>query len=281
MENPHYQLVVAFLKSHPDDAADVLESQSIDDSVTLINALPDNLATSVLMRTLPTYASSLCAAIEAKEAAKLLAPIGVTQIAVILRFTASTVRDALLGALPFETAAACRLLLSYSQNTVGAWMMPQMIMLAEECNVTQALARLSMESTAVDIDAIYVVSRDLKLCGMVNMPVLLRASGEEIISTLMSNQTYAISGRASLNSVQHHAGWTYRDTLPVVNRHHQLIGMLRHVDLRKGLDIHQHSAKETSASNDAPLVDLYHSYGGVLVNLFNVFNDIAGNVKNN
>ncbi len=268
------RFATAFLQAHPDAAADVLELQTPDVNASLLSHLPLDLACSTLATMLPLHAARVLKQLEHKPAARILAELKANQIAGILRYVDLQTGDSWLKHLPFDQSTACRLLLNYSTTMVGGWMVPQVMMLATECTAGEALQRIPQEDSRIDTDAIYIVNRELIPQGVISVFNLLKAKSETPLGRMMDRKTFAISGRASLISVKGHDGWNHRDTLPVLNRRHQLIGMLRHVDLRKGLE---RDVSHGDVANSAiPVTDIYKTYSNVLVALFNVLNDVTG-----
>lgn len=275
--NPDFQLALAFIKTHPDDAAGMLETLPPGDVIGWFPALSQSQAGSMLIRMMPSHAATLCSMMQTQFSVELLSNANIDRIVAILRFINGSQRESILTALPLETSATCRLLLGYTQDSVGAWMNPQIIMLPAESSAAETLARLASESININSGIIHIVDHDLKLLGIVEIAALLHASGGKPVLELADRTHASISGRASLTSVQHHPGWKQRDILTIVNRHHQPIGILRHADLRKGLE---RGGRDEADAGEAPLpVSLYRTYGGVLIALLNVLNDISGGFR--
>lgn len=277
MQETQLQYTSEFIRLHPEAAADILELLPSSSVADLLSRLPQPQAGTLLANMLPLHAARALLQMESKPVIRMIAGLQSSQIAGILRYVDTQTAHVWLKEMPLDVSTACRLLLNYSATTVGAWMIPRVMMLSTGCTAGEALTRISQEDTKVDTDAIYVIDREKVPKGVVSVFNLLKAKKDLPLHSLMDRQTYAISGRASLASVRRHDGWNYFDTLPVLNRHRQLIGMLRHTDLRKGLE------KDISSSNkikgQLPIADLYNTYRRVLVALFDVINDVTG--KNN
>lgn len=278
MKNPDLQLALAFIETHPDDAAGILELLPPGDVIGLLLAVSQPQANSMLIRMLPAHAARLCTMMQARLASALLATANINRIVAILRFINGPSRESLLTALPLETSAACRFLLGYTQDNVGAWMNPQIIMLSSECVVADAMARLSSVPATADSSIIHIVDRDLQLQGIMDISLLLHADSDKPVMELADRADIAVSGRASLASVQHHPAWGRRDILTVINRFHQPVGILHHADLRRGLE---RGGRDESviAVDEISAVSLYRTYGNILVALLNVLNDISGGLR--
>lgn len=233
-----YELNVAktFIQTHVDAAARELEGQPAEAARLLIEALPATQAHRILMHMLPPYAARLCCLLPIKLAASLLAGGDANHVVAILRCMPSAKRKTLLKVMPDKIAALCLLLLSYSEDTVGARMTADIVMLPRSISVGSALKRLADNHGVSDSDAIPLVDEQTHLVGLVSVRTLLNAHDDLLIESLIDSTRPALSSRASLASVAGHEGWRRYDTLVVLNRHKQLIGLLRHVDLRRGLE---------------------------------------------
>ncbi|WP_250657032.1 magnesium transporter MgtE N-terminal domain-containing protein [Alkalimarinus coralli] len=258
-----------FIRTHVDAAARELEGLPVEAARELLEALPATQAHRILMHMLPPYAARLCAQLPIKLAASLLAGGDANHVVAILRCMPSAKRKTLLKVMPDKIAALCLLLLSYSKDTVGAWMTADIVMLPRSITVASALRRLADSHGLSDSDSIPLVDGDTHLVGLVSVRTLLNAKDDSCIDQLIDETRPALSSRASLRSVLDHAGWQRYDTLVVLNRYKQLIGILRHVDLRRGLE------QPTADIHPDPVADVVSDsaqvYVSVLAGILNLF----------
>jgi magnesium transporter len=219
---------------------------------------------------LPSYVARLCAYWSLDSAAGLFADFNASSTAAILRCISKPKRDDLLKALPERHAALCRLLLSYSDDSVGAWMSADIALLPPNCLVDEALQRFTLEDSSVLGDAMLLVDNKNCLIGQVFLRSLLRAKGKSLVSHLRQDAPPALSSRTSLAAAARHGGWQHYDTLPVLNRDKQLIGLLRHVDLRRSLE--QFGETSRGVSQDDLLGEMGEAYRGTLIALLGLLN---------
>jgi len=274
MADNRTDLALAFLHSHPPSAAKILEQQPMVDVAAFLHHVPYTYAAPVLERMLPQYTARLCRHLEPTIAAGFLSRMEISLATVVLRHADKSVRQSLLALLPEKTAIACKLLLNYAEDQVGAWMSVHVAMLPVDSTVKNALERLATDAEFVDGDAVYVVDREGNLHGLLHVSRLLRAAPEISITALMQKNSFVIAGRTSLTSAENHAGWTSTDTLPVINRNHRLIGALRHADLRKGIEQAATHIKPTHGSD--PLNTIFEVYGGSWLALFSTVGGLIG-----
>lgn len=277
MANKHIDLALAFLQKQPSAAAAVLEQQPIEDVITFIKDVPHTHAALVLEKMLPQYTARICNALEPHVSAGFLSEMRMSLAAAIMRHSNHETRAHLLELLPEKTKIACALLLNYSEDTAGAWMVANIITLPSDCSAQEALSRIAAEHEVLDTDDVYVVDRERQLKGIVNISKLLRAQPKAAITTLMDKNPCKLSGRTSLISVSQNDVWTRKDTVAIINRNQQLVGILRHVDLRKGLDETASNMAQSNASG--PLAELCSTYATSLLALFGAVGSVAGTKK--
>ncbi len=273
MTNHKIDLALAFLKSQPGSAAAVLEHQPADYVSEFLKAVPYTHAAAVLRKMLPQYAARICNNLDPAVFASFLSAMDVSLVAAIMRHSDKEQNKKILELLPARTKIACKLLLNYAEDAVGAWMVANISTLPDDCTVEEALSRLTSEHAVVNSDAVHVVDRERKLQGLVNVVNLLRTSSNTPITKIMGKKCDAISGRTALISAANHTVWAHQDTVAVTNRNNQMVGVLRHADLRKGLD--NTSSTITKSSGSDPFTGIYEVYGSSLLALFSTISDAA------
>lgn len=271
MTNHKMDLALTFLQSQPGSAAAVLEQQPVDYVSEFLKNVPYTHAAAVLRKMLPQYTARICKNLDSAVAASFLSEMEVSLVAEIMRHSDKGQNTKILELLPHRTRIACMLLLNYAEDAVGAWMVANISTLPDDCTVEEALSRLKSDHTVVDSDAVHVVDRERKLQGLVKVVNLLRTSSNTPITKVMNIKCDAISGRTALVSAAKLEVWAHQDTVAVTNRHNQMVGVLRHADLRKGLD--NTSSIITKSRGSDPLTGIYEVYGSSLLALFNTISE--------
>jgi magnesium transporter len=202
-----------------------------------------------------------------------LANMEISFIVAIIRHSESGFKPQLMKLLPEKTRIACRLLLNYAEDAVGAWMVTNTTTLPDTCTVEEALVRLIDDKETTVLNTIYVVDRARLIKGSVTNINLLRALPNSPISLVMDKTVEAISARTSLISASSYSVWNHLDTVPLINRNKQLVGVLRHSDLRKGLN--QISTTITPTDNTNPVNAIFEIYSQSLVALLNTVTEVT------
>jgi Mg/Co/Ni transporter MgtE len=273
MDEQKVELALAFLQSQPAAAAAILEQQPLEQVADFLGSLPHTYGALVLAKMLPQYTARLCRTLKPTIAAGMLSELDVSLIAAVIRHCRSEPGKQLLDLLPDKTRLACRLLLNYSEEAVGAWMSANVGTLPDDCNVEAALKRIEQERQALDIGVWLVVDRDRYLKGEVSLAALLRAPPTAAVSAIMVKSASSISARTPLKSALDNPLWAERDHITVTNRNHKLVGVLRHLDLRHGLE--QISTSILIPQGSEPIAGVFKAYGSSLLILFATLSDIS------
>lgn len=266
-------LALAFLQLQPASAAAVLEQQSAEQVAAFLHNISHIQAAAVLKRMLPRYSASVCRELQPAVAARLLSEMDIGLVASILRHSDDSLTKEMLGHLPERIKIACKLLLHFPEEAVGAWMVTNIVTLPDDCSAQEARARLTSAQDVIEIDTIHVADRERKLRGVIGVTELLRAAPETPIVSIMKKNPGAISGRAALLSAVKHPVWAHRDAVAVINRSHHMIGILRHVDLRRGLDRISNTISESSSGS--PLSGICEAYGTSLLALMTTVGEVV------
>lgn len=266
MKNQKIDLALFFLQARPRSAARVLEQQPIDVVASFLKSLPHHYVALVLTYMLPQYTARICAHFDPAFSASIFSSMNIQIITSILRYSEASVKLKIFKFLPDKVKIACKLLLTYSEELVGAWMMVDIPTLPNDCTVEEALLMLTSEYKLTYTNNVYVVDRDGFLQGMVNIISLLSAMKVASIATVMKRKPDVLSGRTSLISASKHPVWEKGDVVAIVNRDQKIIGVLRHVDLRKALSALSTTVIEPSYRES--LSNVFEVYGNSLFAFF-------------
>ena len=218
-------LTLAFVSSHPAEAAGVLERLSGADAAALFVRLPARAAAPALAAMLPPAAARIVSAMEDPPALGLLSTMGVQGAVAILRHVGEPRRTRLIAGLSTATAIASRMLLGYPEDAAGAWADPETITLPPGTSAGEALARVRGDTDA-DAGAVYVVGDDQRLLGIVDLQDLLRAPESTLLNALMHAPAGTLAAFMPLSGAVAHPAWKQSSALPVVERGNRLIGVL-------------------------------------------------------
>ena len=249
--NSEHTLSLAFMGSHPAQAAQVLESLPSDEASRLFAEAPARLAANVLACMLPYMASNCLDSLADERVLELLSAMGTQPSVAVLRHVAEPRRGRLISGLPTATAVASSLLLGYGEDSIGAWTELNAVMLPSDTSVAQALDHLRQADDS-DAAIVYVVDDKQKLVGQVKVGQLLKAQDQVALAALMREVPQVLIAVAPLAGAAAHPGWEESSVLPVVERDMRLLGTLSRMTLahvlRKASSEPMSSAEEVSVS---------------------------------
>lgn len=166
-------LTVAFLEAHPREAARELEAMPVAETAALLAALPARVVAPVFAEMQSRDAAEGLAALDAERAVLVLRALRTNIVAATLRHVPQPKRGAFLEGLPSAQAIACRALLRYPEDAVGARAHTEIAAFDATISVAHALDVLRREGTQGD--GVFVVSAG-RLRGWVSAARLLKAA---------------------------------------------------------------------------------------------------------
>jgi len=231
-------LTLAFLGNHPAEAARVLGRLPPGDAAALFESVPARAGGPVIRHMLPAAAARILGAVDREVALSLLAATGTQATVAILRNVAEPLRATLLSGLPTTVAFAARLLLHYPDDSVGAWVDPDIVTLSPQQTVAVAVERIT-ESRETVVEQVFVVDGEQQLVGVIPVHELLRAPRTSVLGSVMEKPPAVLTASATVNGAARRRGWQQASALPVIDRTGQLIGVLRRPTLERALARHR------------------------------------------
>ncbi|MBI3897687.1 MAG: magnesium transporter [Gammaproteobacteria bacterium] len=218
-------LTRAFLEAHPAEAARVLEHVPPANCAALLNSISGQLAIDILKHLLPAHAARCLENLKPRLVIVLLRRFAPQAGADLLRHLPDEARERLLAQLPAGIALTLRLLLSYPDDTVGAWIDSRAPALPPDATVKEALERLRRAHHDLG-DYFYVVNIDQRLQGIARLADVVRVPNKTPIAEVMKQPAPTLSARAPLSAAQDHPAWRDFHALAVVDHHGRFIGAL-------------------------------------------------------
>ena len=258
-----HTLSLAFMRSHPAQAAQVLESLPPDETAALFNQAPARLGASVLAAMLPHRAAFCIAALTDARALELLAPMGTQPTVALLRHLPEPRRKVLITGLPTTTALASTLLLGYAEDTLGAWADPDVVILPADTRATHALEHMRHAPAHPQV---FVTDSERRLVGIVSLGALLQALDGATLATLMQRPTHMLTAHAPLSATPAHPGWESSSVLPVVEPGDRLVGVMTRDALTRALRRTAPPSDATTSETTLPVL-LARSYWQALSGL--------------
>lgn len=215
-----------FIALHPASAARTMARLGEHDIEAIFSAMPHALAARVLEHMAPGSASRCLLQLPPSTAAEILARTPLLAAVAALRLMDRKQVQGLLTLLPRPLAARLRLRLRFSETVIGAFVDEDVLTLAPEHRVADAL-RYYRQSGRRTGQTIAVLDHNRHLVGVVELGELLAAGDRSLIQHLMQRPKVVLNARAALQTVANHPAWLTHDNLPVLNRNGVFQGVLR------------------------------------------------------
>ena len=175
-------LTVAFLEAHPREAARELEAMPVAETAALLEALPARVIAPVFAEMQSRAGAEAICALDAERATLVLNALRTSAVAATLRHVPQPRRAALLDRLPSAQALACRALLRYPDDSVGARAQTEVAVFDAAAPASQALDALRREGTPGE--GVFVVDAGV-LHGWVSAGRLLKAPAAMALGALL------------------------------------------------------------------------------------------------
>jgi magnesium transporter len=244
------ELLRRFLREHPLEAAQALESVSANERADILADEPPDAAVAILRALSPAAAAECLQKMEIRSAVALLTrmPSGPAAQRVI-RLSWAT-QHALLSAMPAPWNDNLERALHAPPHTAGAVMSRHVPALPESLTVGVAIAHLEARPGQLAFE-IFVVDGLGRLVGRTDLAEVHKSPVLRPLSALMQPKPASIALRSPVRSLPHDSLWRRFDTLPVVDPSGLLMGAVSHRALR-ALSDHREQPPTMLAS---PLVD--------------------------
>lgn len=257
-----------FMTEHPAAAVRVLEQNNVEAVANLLNVIPPGYASPVIKNMIPEFSGRLLGHLETEKAAAILSTLDANSVAGIMRLLDENSRRSLLEELPSGLRKNTELLLTFPTNTVGAWMSPYLLTVANDLKCKNILKTMRNNDIQDDSEYVYVVDREGAYQGRTRLLDILKAGENQQVAALMDTNCPALPAPMMLTQASEHRAWEQADVLPVTSRDHRLLGILHHHALRQGIDQHKARRNPGQPGRD-PVSSIFEVYGQSLLALLN------------
>lgn len=268
MANNNLKLTIQFFKEEPAAAARKLDIMGSDSAAALLQKIPVSVACKVIYAMLPRASANIISKASTDFNKAIFESIELADIAAILRYVNVEARHALIELLPKSRQSLCKLLISYPENTVGSLIETNVLVLDSQMTVDEAMLRVRKQ-TYFDNHEVLIVDRKRKIVGKLSIYDLLRAPALTLISDLTNTEVETVNGLSDVSTVLGMGIWQKTDSIAVVNRKQEFIGILRHYDLRGAIARN----KNTTHSKRSLTGEVIDTYADVLRSISEIFID--------
>jgi magnesium transporter len=228
---------------HPADAADTIEGLDIADQVKFIKQLPIKDAADSIAEMDDLDQQALMASLNVGLAARVLELMAPDDATDLLEGMDDDLRKALLSRVPAEDRAELKTLLTFDPDTAGGVMNTEVVILDQDLNADQAVAKIREEVEDKEIPYYaYLTDKKDRLVGVVSLRDLLLAKRGVTLKELIKTQSLISVGyNIDKEEVAHLIAHYNFLALPVVDFGNRLLGVVTVDDV---IDIIHEEASE-------------------------------------
>jgi magnesium transporter len=187
---------------HPADIADILEELSRKEQKALIESLDDETAAQAISEIPTRMQAALLESIPAEKAADIVEEMPPDEAADVLQQMPPETSAELLAGMETDEAKEVRGLLGFEENTAGALMTTEYLVVDESATVTEAVEALrKFEGPMESVHQVYLVNPSGVLTGVVPLGRILLAEADTPLKQLANDPLISIQAHGDEKEV--------------------------------------------------------------------------------
>jgi len=246
-------LLGSYIERAPADAARALEAMTEDEAGKALAALPPGLAARVCPHLQSHYAAMLLRSASPELVKAVAVAMSPARVAAVLSHLDEASREHVLPHLTDRQRWDLREHLTYPEDSVGRIMTSRYLSFSDELIVREVTDRLRSEARkGLPNSYVYVLDKEERLRGVLNMYELMLADPDKPISSVMRPDVFTLDSFTSREEAAAELAKRRYFAAPVIDQTGHLLGIVRGADLFPGVqaEVAQDIQKMVGASPD-------------------------------
>ena len=230
-------LIAAINELRPADAANVIRDLPLERRLAVVTAMDDERLADVLEELPDEDQVEILEKLDSERAADVLEEMSADDAADLIADLPPDTAATLLGLMEPDEAEDVRRLMSYAEETAGAMMTPDPVILGPDATIADALAQIRNAELPVSLAAmVYVCRQPLetptgRLLGVAHFQRLLREPPSTLVAAALDQSMDPLHPQATIDDVAAHLATYNLVAAPVVDDDGHLLGAVTVDDL--------------------------------------------------
>jgi len=212
---------------HPADLADIVEDLGHEDRAAIFNTMDSETAADLLSEVDPDLQTRIIESLKAEKAAEILEEMEPSEAADLLNELEEERSEEILEEMEPEDKEEVEELLDFRDDTAGGIMDTGYLALNEGATVAEAMQELRKDEESLEnLHTIFLIDSENCLRHSVPLAKLLFAQGDTLLRNLASDPLLYVSAGERQDRIAEMFDKYNLLTLPVVDEHERLIGVI-------------------------------------------------------
>ena len=222
----------------PGDAARAVSRLTEDEQSQLLTKLTPEEAADLLDDLPDAQAAGMVENLPASQAAAIVAELPSDEQADLVQDLSDSTSAAILSQMPSEEAARLRKLIRYADDVAGGLMVTELLSYPDTATVADVVDDLRQNVEKYrdyEVQYAYVVNAERQLRGVLRLRDLLLALPHESINRVMIGRPMNVGDQSSLEALNDFFDTHPYTAVPVTNKRHRLVGVVRRSSVEEAL----------------------------------------------
>ena len=266
-------LTTEILANHPKLTLEVIDTLQPKEIVALLRRVPTSIALKILLPLSHWKCAHILQLLPKTTTVDLLTNTTTDQCLHILRKIPKSLHANLLAPLDVKKRKSLKAMLSYPEDSVGAWMNPAPVSALPENTAGEVLANMyeAKKFVSEKVLSLYVVDINNNFKGMLSISDLLQVNPQNTLQRVMQKKVKLLAPHNSLNVISSLKEWQDFPSLPVIDPDIGLVGELSQTNLRRAQDSSKLHEKEHLGEVSNPLWDHLEAVDAFISGVFKFF----------